>query len=438
MVADNCRLSCQLDTLVLLTNRSAKLIRKCCKSGNYGYHFSLGAINQRRMKNIISVIILLFLIPIISFGQSEYKRTIYFANNSSTLDQKSLKSIDSLVSICSSQTDFSIALFGHTDDIGSNEFNKELSDRRVSAVMDYFTTRNITADKVNTESFGETKPFTSNDSENNRAKNRRVEIILTVQKSEPKVIIPESNKDTLGWPGDNAILVSAGTRNYRVPGTLKNQVEISVITTTSEMEAQNISTLTTEDSALTSNIMICIRGPVGSAPCDLPNPIRIYIPASTTPFCKVPDVKFYDSDKDSIGSGMIKWKEILPSYSTESYNGESFFVITIRSLCNNPCKNFDCPKLRTAKANIKLKNRKFKISTIHVIHEQANALLLGKELSKNHWQIEYFNFENVDIPIIKLVISKRKKTYIKKIKLSDIEKDNEGNYLVTKKQIKAG
>jgi hypothetical protein len=44
MVADNCRLSCQLDTLVLLTNRSAKLIRKCCKSGNYGYHFSLAVI----------------------------------------------------------------------------------------------------------------------------------------------------------------------------------------------------------------------------------------------------------------------------------------------------------------------------------------------------------------------------------------------------------
>jgi len=43
MLADNCRLLFQLDTLVLLTNRSAKLIRKCCKSGNYGYHFSLYA-----------------------------------------------------------------------------------------------------------------------------------------------------------------------------------------------------------------------------------------------------------------------------------------------------------------------------------------------------------------------------------------------------------
>ena len=47
MVADNCRLLCQLDTLVLLTNRSAKLIRKCCKSGNYGYHFPLEAIKKQ-------------------------------------------------------------------------------------------------------------------------------------------------------------------------------------------------------------------------------------------------------------------------------------------------------------------------------------------------------------------------------------------------------
>lgn len=54
MVADNCRLSCQLDTLVLLTNRSAKLIRKCCKSGNYGYHFSLEVIytlNRNKLEN---------------------------------------------------------------------------------------------------------------------------------------------------------------------------------------------------------------------------------------------------------------------------------------------------------------------------------------------------------------------------------------------------
>ena len=48
MVADNCRLSCKLDTLGLLTNRSAKLKQKCCKSGNYGYHFPLAASRKKR------------------------------------------------------------------------------------------------------------------------------------------------------------------------------------------------------------------------------------------------------------------------------------------------------------------------------------------------------------------------------------------------------
>ncbi len=39
MVAENCPLLCQRAILVLSTNRSAKLMRKLCKSGNYGYHF---------------------------------------------------------------------------------------------------------------------------------------------------------------------------------------------------------------------------------------------------------------------------------------------------------------------------------------------------------------------------------------------------------------
>jgi hypothetical protein len=225
----------------------------------------------------------------ISFGQAEHKKTIYFANNSSALDQKSLKSIDSLVSICSIQADYSITLWGHTDDVGSNEFNKLLSDRRVLAVMDYFLTKNLPANKIKNESFGETKPFTSNDSENNRAKNRRVEIKLDIRKVEPTIAIPENNvaipenteedKDTIGWPDDNGILVRPGTRDYRVPRTLKGRVEISVFTTTAEMEAENFTTVTTAGIALTSNVIICVRRVI-DVNCDLPQPIKIYIPTS--------------------------------------------------------------------------------------------------------------------------------------------------------------
>src|SRR5690554_1100618 len=80
MVADNCRLSCQLDTLVLLTNRSAKLIRKCCKSGNYGYHFSLlVTVMTTRKTYIIFVTGLLLFTSCI--GQTEDNKQFENSNN---------------------------------------------------------------------------------------------------------------------------------------------------------------------------------------------------------------------------------------------------------------------------------------------------------------------------------------------------------------------
>ncbi len=391
------------------------------------------------MKNIIYVIILFFLIPIISFGQAELKKTIYFANNSSTLDQKSIKSIDSLVSICSNQTDFSITLFGHTDDIGSNEYNKGLSERRVSAVMDYFIIKNLPPNKVKNESFGETKPFTSNDSENNRAKNRRVEIKLNIRKVEDTVVIPENknkDKDTIAWPGENRIVLRPGTRDYKVPGTLEGRVKISVINTTRGMEAENFTTVTTDGTALTSNVIFCVRGLI-DVNCELPQPIKIYIPASSNPFCKMPDVKFYDAEKDSIGNRSIKWREIPPKFTLESYDGEDYFVVTVSNLCGIPCRNFDCAELRTAGAKIKLKGRKFTLSQVDAIHETANALLPGKEILKNQWLIEYLDFPGMETPTIKLTYVNKKTKFVKKFKLTDLKRDSKGIVVVRKKQVKA-
>jgi hypothetical protein len=393
------------------------------------------------MKNIISGMILLFLIPIICFGQSEHKKTIYFANDSATLDQKSIKSIDSLVSICSNQTDFSISLFGHTDDVGSNEYNKGLSERRVSAVMDYFLTKNLPANKVHNESFGETKPFTSNESENNRAKNRRVEIELNIRKVEDTIIIPEDkneDKDTIAWPGENAIVVRPGTRAYKVPGTLEGRVKISVINTTMGMEPENFTTVTTDGTALTSNVIFCVRGPI-DVNCELPQPIKIYIPVSSNPFCKVPDVKFYDAEKDSIGNRSIKWREIPPRFTVERYDGDDYFVLTITDLCGIPCKNFDCTEPRTGGAKIKLKGRKYTLSQVDAIHENANALLPGKEISKNQWLMQYLDFPGIETPTIKLIYvnKKTKKSFVKKFKLTDLKRDSKLIFVVTKKQVKA-
>lgn len=389
---------------------------------------------------------LLFLIPMVSFGQAVLQKTIYFASNSATLDQKSLRSIDSLASLCSNQTNYSITLWGHTDAIGSLEFNKGLSERRASAVMDYFLTKNVSANKFKHESFGETKPFTSNASENTRAQNRRVEIMLEIQKAEPTAVVPqntnegkdtlEQDKDTLAWPGDNAIVVKPGTREYRVPRTERGRVNISLITTTAEMETENITTATTDGLALTSNIMFCIKR-VADGDCKLPEPIKIYIPVGTNPNCKYTDVKLYDAERDTIGNRSIKWREIPPRFTLESRNDTVYFVLTTDNLCNFPCANFDCPEPRTTTAAIRLRARKYKLKQVDAIHETENALLPGKEVSKNKWQIVYLDSPGIEKPTIKLRYANKTKNFLKRFRWDELKRDRKGYLLVTKKQLKA-
>lgn len=73
-----------------------------------------------------------------------------------------------------------LSLVGHTDNIGSEEYNLRLSQRRAQSVADYITS--IYAGKIEVQSvlgLGESKPADSNDSPEGRQKNRRVEIIVS-------------------------------------------------------------------------------------------------------------------------------------------------------------------------------------------------------------------------------------------------------------------
>ncbi|WP_027251871.1 OmpA family protein [Photobacterium halotolerans] len=62
----------------------------------------------------------------------------------------------------------------HTDDVGSEDYNMKLSQRRAQSVVLYFEQQGITPDRISYEAFGETKPLVSNDTPANRAMNRRV------------------------------------------------------------------------------------------------------------------------------------------------------------------------------------------------------------------------------------------------------------------------
>ena len=65
---------------------------------------------------------------------------------------------------------------GHTDSIGSDAYNQDLSERRARAVRDYLVSRGVTGSRISSAGFGESRPIASNQTPEGRFLNRRVEV----------------------------------------------------------------------------------------------------------------------------------------------------------------------------------------------------------------------------------------------------------------------
>jgi outer membrane protein OmpA-like peptidoglycan-associated protein len=72
-----------------------------------------------------------------------------------------------------------LAVEGHTDSVGSDQYNQNLSEQRATAVRDYFVQQGISAASVEAHGFGKTEPIATNDTPEGRQQNRRVELVLS-------------------------------------------------------------------------------------------------------------------------------------------------------------------------------------------------------------------------------------------------------------------
>jgi outer membrane protein OmpA-like peptidoglycan-associated protein len=72
-----------------------------------------------------------------------------------------------------------IAVEGHTDSVGSDEYNQILSEHRAESVRDYLVQQGVSASSIVARGFGKTEPIASNDTPEGRQQNRRVELILS-------------------------------------------------------------------------------------------------------------------------------------------------------------------------------------------------------------------------------------------------------------------
>ena len=100
---------------------------------------------------------------------------ILFDTGQASIQQDSDAVLDHLTAIAMRCPDAQIEISGHTDTIGSDDTNLELSRRRAEAVADYLKKAGIAAERMTAVGYGNTRPIASNDSEAGRAQNRRIE-----------------------------------------------------------------------------------------------------------------------------------------------------------------------------------------------------------------------------------------------------------------------
>jgi outer membrane protein OmpA-like peptidoglycan-associated protein len=72
-----------------------------------------------------------------------------------------------------------LAVEGHTDSVGGDDYNQNLSEQRAEAVRDYFVQQGVASNSIEAHGFGKTEPIASNETAEGRQQNRRVELVLS-------------------------------------------------------------------------------------------------------------------------------------------------------------------------------------------------------------------------------------------------------------------
>ncbi len=101
----------------------------------------------------------------------------HFAFDSAALTGEAMTMLNDLAARLNALSGGRFEVAGHTDSMGSDSYNDRLGQRRAISVVEYLTRRGVPAERLLLRSYGESRPVVSNDSEEGRAMNRRVEIV---------------------------------------------------------------------------------------------------------------------------------------------------------------------------------------------------------------------------------------------------------------------
>lgn len=114
----------------------------------------------------------------IEVGMTVRLKNIYFDFDKTTLKKESFVELNRVVDFLNRNPSVEIQIEGHTDSKGSDEYNLNLSQGRSQSVVDYLISQGIDGNRLRAQGFGESTPIDTNETDEGRANNRRVEFTV--------------------------------------------------------------------------------------------------------------------------------------------------------------------------------------------------------------------------------------------------------------------
>ncbi|MEJ2541513.1 MAG: OmpA family protein [Gemmatimonadota bacterium] len=126
-----------------------------------------------------------------------FDSSLMFEINSADINAAYEDDLAAAAAVFSKYEDTNILVEGHTDNTGSDAINGPLSERRAKAVSAFFVSQGISPDRLSEKWYGSTQPRYPNDTPENQAKNRRVELAIYANED----MVAEARAGTLGTGG---------------------------------------------------------------------------------------------------------------------------------------------------------------------------------------------------------------------------------------------
>lgn len=282
-----------------------------------------------------SISLILFLVSgflSISQAQDNLSYNIAFETAESKLPQAV---IDTLVTRLQTWQDYKIILEGHTDNIGTEAYNQKLSQARVDKIKSILVHHKIETNRIIILASGATKPIADNKTIEGRAKNRRVEILLTTQILDEALVLEKTKQlndkllTLINKRGvthrinpniEQTIVAKQGTR-IRVPANAFDVAEGAVVLLKvtevyrkSDMILQNLATVS-NGHALETGGMIKIEAFAGGAPIQLKEGMALDVEVPT----KVVEDSMQLFSSEIAEDGSINWVQPQPLARNTQY-----------------------------------------------------------------------------------------------------------------------